>query len=496
MEQQRLLRHVGNLAAQALLRAARDILTVHEHAAALDIVQAQQQLGERRLTRARFAHQAHALARRHMKCQVIEHVLARRSVTVRKAQVLKINRALGYFELRGVRVVCHQTWLVQHARHLGRIAQRAVDALHHGTHVVQAHGEVIGVGKDHDERAGRDAKPRIAARHEHTHHGHGDDDKARGRKVSLHHGVHRDRLGVARGAIGGIEQVALKVLAPAGLDGQDVRDRVRQDTRELVLCSRRRGRKWHDAFVHKPDKRNVDDHDGNQGHGKCGHHRGERRHRADDRGDGGDERIHRYVHQTRIAAHKTACLAHKRSAKAAGMECHGLVGERVEAQTRQVIVARNLELVDGVVLQLGEDLTHQVNEHERQDIGGEDLKHLVTRHGTGLNAVDNEGHHIGIGKRQQKDVARRREHREKDNQRLRARDTPKPLQRAAHGGAAERAGASLRHGLPFASDRAKRHCCTLKRTSGKRDAKSGGAPAFTPAPHRPLRLVLVFLVCE
>mgnify|MGYP007099521004 CR=1 FL=1 len=50
-------------------------------------------------------------------------------------------------------------------------------------------------------------------------------------------------------------------------------------------------------------------------------------------------------------------------------------------------------------------MAHQVNEYERQDIGAEDLKHLITRHGTGLNAVDNEGHHIGIGKRQQKDVA-------------------------------------------------------------------------------------------
>ena len=350
MEQQRLLRHVGNLAAQALLRAARDILTVHEHAAALNIVQAQQQLGERRLTRARFAHQAHALTRRHVKRQVVEHVLARRGVTICKAQVLKINRTFGHFKLGSVLVVCHQTRLVQHARHLGRITERAVDALHHGTHVVQAHGEVIGVGKDHDERAGRDAKPRIAARHEHTHHGHGDDDKARGRKVALHHGVHRYRLSIARGAVGGIEQIVLKVLAPAGLDGQDVRDRVGQHARELVLRGGRRGRKRHDALVHKPDKRNVDDHDAHQDHSKCGHHRGECRHRADDRGDGGNERIHRHVHQSRIAAHKTARLANERSAKTAGVKCHGLVGERVEAQTRQVIVACDFELVDGVVL--------------------------------------------------------------------------------------------------------------------------------------------------
>ena len=164
------------------------------------------------------------------------------------------------------------------------------------------------------------------------------------------------------------------------------------------------------------------------------------------------------------------------------MECHGLVGERVEAQARQVIVARNLELVDGVILQLGEDLAYQVNEHERQNIGAKDLKHLVACHGAGLDAVDDKRHHVGVGKRKQKDIARRREYREKDDQRLRARDIPKTLQRAAHGGAFERTGAFLRHRLPFASDRAKRHCCTLKRASGTYDTKSARAPRLRRRP--------------
>ena len=80
-----------------------------------------------------------------------------------------------------------------------------------------------------------------------------------------------------------------------------------------------------------------------------------------------------------------------------------------------MIVARNLELVDGVVLQLGEDLAYQVNEHERQNVRAKDLKHPVACHGAGLDAVDDKGHHVGVGKREQKDVARRREHREKDD---------------------------------------------------------------------------------
>ena len=147
-----------------------------------------------------------------------------------------------------------------------------------------------------------------------------------------------------------------------------------------------------------------------------------------------------------------------------------------------MVVARDLELVDGVVLQFGEDLTHQVHKHERQDVRAKDFEYLIARHGARLDAIDDEGHHIGVGKREQKDVARRREHRKKDDQRLRARDIPKTPQRAAHGGALERAGASLRHGLPFASDRAKRHCCTLKRTPGKHDAKSVRAPRLRRHP--------------
>lgn len=57
-----------------------------------------------------------------MERQVVEHVLARRGVTVCKAQVLKINCALAHLELGCIRVVCHQTRLVQHARHLGGVA--------------------------------------------------------------------------------------------------------------------------------------------------------------------------------------------------------------------------------------------------------------------------------------------------------------------------------------------------------------------------------------
>ena len=205
MEQQSLLRHIGNLTAQTLLGATRNVLPIHEHAAILDVVQAKQQLGERRFTRARFSHQAHTLARRHMQRKVVEHALARCGIAIGKAQMLEINRALTHLELRRTLIVCHQAWLIQHARHLGGIAQRTVDALHHGAHVVEAHGEVVRVGENHNKRTGRNTKPRIATRHENAHHGHGDNNKAGSREVALHHGVHRNRLGIARGAVGVVE---------------------------------------------------------------------------------------------------------------------------------------------------------------------------------------------------------------------------------------------------------------------------------------------------
>ena len=117
-----------------------------------------------------------------------------------------------------------------------------------------------------------------------------------------------------------------------------------------------------------------------------------------------------------------------------------------------MIIAGNLELVDGIVLQLGKNLAHQVNEHERENIRPKGLEYLIARHRTGLNTVDDKRHDIGVGKRKQEDVARRRKHRKENDQRLCARDVPKSPQRSTHGRSLDRAGTSLRHGLPFADD--------------------------------------------
>ena len=73
VEQQRLLRHVGDGAAKALLRAFGDVLPVDEDAAVLDVGQAQQQLRERGFPCSAQADQTHSLTCGNMQVEILEH---------------------------------------------------------------------------------------------------------------------------------------------------------------------------------------------------------------------------------------------------------------------------------------------------------------------------------------------------------------------------------------------------------------------------------------
>ena len=78
MQERRVLRDHADRGAQALLRHVADVLAVDADAALLDLVEAQQQVDERRLARARAADQADALARPHDEVEVVEHRAGRR----------------------------------------------------------------------------------------------------------------------------------------------------------------------------------------------------------------------------------------------------------------------------------------------------------------------------------------------------------------------------------------------------------------------------------
>ena len=89
VEQQRLLRHVGDLAAQRLLGHVGHVLAVHQDLALLDVGQAQQQLRERRLPRPGHAHQAHALPGGNLQVEVAKHLGLYVAVGVPEVDVLE-----------------------------------------------------------------------------------------------------------------------------------------------------------------------------------------------------------------------------------------------------------------------------------------------------------------------------------------------------------------------------------------------------------------------
>ena len=121
--------------------------------AVLHVGETEQQLGEGGLARARASHQAHALTGFDVQVKVAKHAVALRGVRVGESNVLEIDSPAANRKVWCAGGVFYQTWLVQNARHLARVAYGAVHALHHGVDVVEPHGKLVGVGEHHHQHA-------------------------------------------------------------------------------------------------------------------------------------------------------------------------------------------------------------------------------------------------------------------------------------------------------------------------------------------------------
>ena len=346
MEEQRLLRNVGNLTAKALLGAVAHVLPVHQHAPLLHVIQAQEELGERGLARAGAAHQANTLACGNVKVEVLKDVVVLGCVRIAEAQVLEVDASLGHLKRLCVLVVCHERGLVQHARHLGSVAKGTVDALHHGVEVVEAHCEVIRVGEHHDQRAGTNAKPGIAAHHKDRDHKHDGSDERRRSKAATHGCTHVDVLGRHCLAICRCKEPALVVLTAVGLDGKDVGHGIGEHAGELVLGARRLCREGQNAPVHAIGNDHVEHKHHHEDGNKERRDRRENAHREHDGGKRWPQRVRHHVNQAGVTRDKPRGLAHQAAAKAAVVERHRLVGECVKAQARELVVTVDLQLVD------------------------------------------------------------------------------------------------------------------------------------------------------
>src|SRR5262245_64196768 len=100
MQQRGVLRHHADGRPQALLCHRTDILLVDTDDAALEFVEAQEQVHERRLASARSADQAYALARTDREVQVVENGFAV-ALAVFEVNVFEPDLPARYFELRG-----------------------------------------------------------------------------------------------------------------------------------------------------------------------------------------------------------------------------------------------------------------------------------------------------------------------------------------------------------------------------------------------------------
>ena len=137
-------------------------------------------------------------------------------------------------------------------------------------------------------------------------------------------------------------------------------------------------------------------------------------------------------------------MTDERAAEAVGVEGHGLVGERVEAEAREVVVAVDLGLEDGVVLELRADLADHVHQDERDDVGAEDFPDLVGADRTELDAIDNERHDVSVRVGEHADEADGGNDSECEGPRALLRDLPEKVERALDGGGI----LGLHHGEP------------------------------------------------
>ena len=261
-------------------------------------------------------------------------------------------------------LVGHQARLIEHRRHAARVAEGLVDALQARVDEVELVRHRVRVGEHEDDRARRDAEPGVAAGDEHRHHGHDDHGDGRRGDATGKRGPHALRIARHHLAIRRVEQPPLVVLAPVGLHGQDVRDRIRQFAGQLVLGAGGLFSVSVQASVLCFGAPREHRHE----HRRIGRH-----HRKQDEageGDGAKDRQKREVHGLQklgVTGHEFRGLADERATEAVGMERQRLVAQTIEGHGGQIVVHGDLQLPQRVVLKLAAGLSRQIDADERDD---------------------------------------------------------------------------------------------------------------------------------
>ena len=186
------------------------------------------------------------------------------------------------------------------------------------------------------------------------------------------------------------------LLAPVGLHGKDVGDRVGQLSGQLVLGAGRPLVQVQDALVHDVGDDSVHREHGHEHAGVNGYGGKQDEAGEGDRAQDGKEREVHGLEQLGIAGHELGGLAHERAAEAVGVKRQRLVAQAVEGHGGKVVVHGDLQLPERVVLKLATCLAGDVDANERRDVGTEHREDLIGGHRLGRDAVDDEAHHVGV----------------------------------------------------------------------------------------------------
>ena len=170
-----------------------------------------------------------------MKLKLIKHLRLRIAVGIEEVDTLKIDSATAHLQIRRTRLVCHQTRFIENGSHATRIAKCTIKALEAVIDEIELVGNGVGIGEHNNQCARSDAVPRIASSNKHGYHRHYHHRDAGSNNATSKRCPHTFRIARHHFPVRVIKQPTLIVFAAIRFYRQNIRHRVRQLARKLVL---------------------------------------------------------------------------------------------------------------------------------------------------------------------------------------------------------------------------------------------------------------------
>ena len=224
-EQERLLRHDGQLLAQRALRHVAHVVAVDEDFAHLRVVETGEQLDDRRLAGAGGAHERDSPTCRDDQVDVVQHRVVG---VVPEGDAAELDLPAGIRQVDGVRRIQHVRVGVEHCVDLLHCRHRRLEGVVELAELLQRVEEAVQVGDEGDEHADLqrlvgDQRAAVPEDDDHGDPGHELDEGEV--EAALHDGAHVD---VAVGGVGDLQPFVVALLAAERLEHAHPRDRLLQ----------------------------------------------------------------------------------------------------------------------------------------------------------------------------------------------------------------------------------------------------------------------------